>query len=130
MGRVARERVATENDHGAGVARDLAQIVSGPISPFRQVERWPSLVIRRQLLLRVALVLIVVNPELRMFLRDDCRYLVHGLERGLLAPIVVGDIAMFEAGLEMHSIAKNHRSSFREPHEQRLVSRRMSGSGE
>src|SRR5580698_10358950 len=126
MGRVARE-----NDHGAGVARDLAQIVSGPISPFRQVARWPSLVIRRQLLLCVALGLIVVNPELRMFLRDDCRYLVHGLERGLLAPIIVRDIAMFEACLEMRNIAaKNHRSSLREPHEQRLVAGRVSRRGE
>lgn len=39
-----------------------------------------SLVIRRQLLLRVALGLIVVDPELRMFLREDRRNLVHGLE--------------------------------------------------
>jgi hypothetical protein len=81
------------------------QLVSEPISPFRQVASWPSLVIRRQLLLRVALVLIVVNPELRMFLRDDCRYLVHGLERGLLVLVIVGDVAMFEACLKMHNIA-------------------------
>jgi hypothetical protein len=54
------------------------QLVPEPISPFRQVASWPSLVIRRQLLLRVALRLIVVNPELRMFLRHDRRYLVHG----------------------------------------------------
>jgi len=74
---------------------------------------------------------IVVNPELRMFLRDDCRDLVHGLERGLLAPIIRRDLAMFEAGLEMRNIAaKNHRSSLREPHEQRLVAGRVSGCGE
>ena len=66
---------------------------------------WPSLVMRRQLLLRVALVLIVVDPELHVFLGDDCRYLVHGLQRGLFAPIVIGDIAMFKACLKMHNIA-------------------------
>src|SRR5580692_9160417 len=38
---------------------------------------------------------------------------------------------MLKAGLEMHNIsAKNHRSSFREPHEQRLMARRVSGRGE
>ena len=101
------------------------------ISPFRQVARWPSIVIRRQLLLRVTLGLIVVNPELGMFLRYDCSYLVHGLERGLLAPIVGWDIAMLEACLEMCDIAaQNHRSSFRKPHEQRLVARRVSGCRE
>ena len=73
----------------------------------------------------------MVNPELRMFLRDDCRYLVHGLERGLLAPIIGRDIAMIEACLEMRNIAaKNHRSGFREPHAQRLVAGRVAGCGE
>jgi hypothetical protein len=66
-----------------------------------------------------------------MFLRDDCRYLVHGLKRGLLIPIIARDIAMFEACLEMRNIAaKNHRASFRKPHEQRLVAGRVSGCGE
>jgi hypothetical protein len=38
---------------------------------------------------------------------------------------------MFKACLEMHNIAaKNHRSSLREPHEQRLVAGRVSGGGE
>ena len=38
---------------------------------------------------------------------------------------------MFEACLEMHGIAaENYRSSFREPHEQRLMARRVPGSGE
>jgi len=92
---------------------------------------WPSLVIPRQLLLRIALVLIVVNPQLRMLLRHDCRYLVHGLERGLLVPVIVGHVAMLEACLKMHSIAaKNHRSSFWEPHEQRLMAGRVSRRGE
>src|SRR5580658_9545697 len=66
-----------------------------------------------------------------MFLRDGCRYLVHGLQRGLFTPIVIGDIAMFKACLEMHNVAaKNHRSSLRESHEQRLVAGRVSWGGE
>src|SRR5580658_7353683 len=66
-----------------------------------------------------------------MFLRHDCRYLVHRLERGLLVPVIVGDIAMFEACLEMHHIAaKDHRPGFRKPDKQRLVARRVSGRGE
>jgi hypothetical protein len=73
----------------------------------------------------------MVVPELRMLLRDDCRYLVHGLERGLLTPIIGRDIATFEAGLRMRNIAtQNHWPSFRQPHEQRLVAGRVSGCGE
>src|ERR1700690_2382530 len=107
------------------------QLVSEPISPLRQIASWPSLVIRRQFLLLFALGLIVFDPELRMFLRHDCRYLVHRLKRDLLAPIIVRNIAMIEACLEMPNIpAKNHRSSFREPHEQGLVARGVSGRGE
>jgi hypothetical protein len=64
-----------------------------------------SFVICRQFFLRVTLGLIVIDPELRMFLCDDCRYLVHGLERGLLVPVIVRDVAMFEACLKMHNIA-------------------------
>ena len=38
---------------------------------------------------------------------------------------------MFEACLEMRNIAaQNHRSSLREPHEQRLVAGRVAGRGE
>jgi hypothetical protein len=81
--------------------------------------------------LRVALGLIVVDPELRMFSGHDCRYLVHGLKRGLLAPVIVGDIAMIKACLKVRNIAaKNHRSSFRESHEQTLVTGRVAGRGE
>src|ERR1700722_4979899 len=66
-----------------------------------------------------------------MFPRDDCRYLVHGLQRGLLIPIIVRDVAMFEASLKMHDIAaKNHRSSPREPNQQRLVAGRVPRCGE
>jgi hypothetical protein len=53
-----------------------------------------SLVVRRQLLSCVAFGLIVVDPELRIFLRHDCRYLGHGLERGLLVPAIARDISM------------------------------------
>jgi hypothetical protein len=57
--------------------------------------------------------LIVVNPELRMFLRDDCRDLVHGLQRGLFVPVVARNITMIEAGLEVHDVAiqARHASS-------------------
>jgi hypothetical protein len=54
-----------------------------------------------------------------MFFRHDCSDRVHGPERGLLAPIIARHIAMLEAGLEMRDVAtKNHRSGFRQPHEQ------------
>src|SRR5438270_6743639 len=96
------------------------QIVSRPISSFRHLGSSPSFVIRRQLLLRSALRLIVINPELRMFLGHDRRNLIHGLERSLLVRIVAWDITTFEAGLEMRNVAaKNHRSGFWKPHEQR-----------
>src|SRR5580700_822984 len=112
-------------------ARFAPRVISQPISSLPPPARWPSLVIRWQLLLSIALGLIVVNPELRMFLRNDCRYLVHGMERRILAPIIRRDIAIFEASLEMRNIAaQNHWSSFREPHEQRLVAGRVSGRGE
>ena len=46
----------------------------------------------------------------------------------ILAPIIRRDIAICEACLEMCNIAaQNHWSSFREPHEQRLVSQRVPG---
>src|SRR5579863_2102537 len=89
------------------------------------------LVIRRQFLLRVALGLIVVNPELCMFLREDCGDLIHGPERGLLAPIIARHVAMLEAGLEVRDVAtQNHNSGFRKPHQQRLMAGSVSGSGE
>ena len=53
----------------------------------------------------------MVNPKLRMFLRHYRRYLFHGIERGLFAAIVAGDVAMREAGLEVCNIAaEDHRS--------------------
>src|SRR5580658_4941406 len=110
--------------------KSFDQLLSEPTLPFRHVASCESLVISRQLLLRVALSLIVVNPQLRMFPAHNCRYLVHGLERSVLAPIIVGDIAMIETCLEVRGIAaKNYRSSFRQPHKQRLVSGGMSGCG-
>ena len=66
-----------------------------------------------------------------MFLRNDCRYLAHRLERCRLAPIIRGDIAILEACLKMRNVAaQNHRTSFRKPHEQRLVAGRVSGRRE
>src|SRR5579871_4411120 len=50
-----------------------------------------SFVICWQLLLRVALGLLVVDPELRMFLCHYRRNLVHRLQRGLLVPVIVRD---------------------------------------
>ena len=53
------------------------------------------------------------------------------MERSLLVPVITGDIAMVEACLEMNNIAaENHRSSYRQPYEQRLVPWRVSRSGE
>src|SRR5271165_6222350 len=53
------------------------------------------------------------------------------MERGLLAPIIRRDIAVFKACLEMRNIAtKTHRSRLKEPHKQRLVAGRVSGCGE
>ena len=58
---------------------------------------------------------------------EDCRYLVHGLERCLLVPIVGWDVAMIEAGLKMRDVsAKNYGSGFGQPNEQRLVAGRVS----
>ena len=49
----------------------------------------------------------------------------------MLVPVIVRDVATFEARLKMHNIAaKNYRSGFREPHKQRLVAGSVSRGGE
>src|ERR1700677_4144487 len=49
----------------------------------------------------------------------------------MLVPVIVRDVATFEARLKMHNIAaKNYRSGFREPHKQRLVAGSVPRGGE
>ena len=77
---------------------------------------------------RIALGLVVVDPELRMLLDQQIGDALHGGQRLPLVEVQGGHAAVVPVALEVDSIARQHdRTCLRQPHQQRLMTRRVTG---
>src|SRR6476661_6409777 len=101
--------------HSVGNAQTLACLLDwhldvGPTVPLGRSTRSISLVIIRCLLELVGLYQVVVDPELRMFLRDDIGNALHRSERLVLAGVHLRHAAIVPRLTRADWTAAGHRA--------------------